>query len=85
MATNDNNAKRENRVWLSCPKNLLATQDKLLELYEKEDIYAEGLRVLGKKHNVLPELSEEKGANIEMDMHLHAPIQTSMSDAPAGL
>jgi hypothetical protein len=85
MVTNDNNAKRENRVWLSCPKNLLKVQDKLLELYEKEDIYAEGLRTLGKKHACLPELSEgEGGANLEMNMHLHAPIQSAAGGIPSG-
>jgi|GEM_PF-4901569 len=82
MATNDNTAKRENRVWLSCPKNLLGVQEKLLALYEKEDIYAEGLRLLGKKHGCLPEIAEEGGAaGIEMDMHLRAPIQTAAKDA----
>jgi hypothetical protein len=83
MATNDNNAKRDNRVWLSCPKNLLSAQDKLLELYEKEDIYAEGVRVLGKRHGVLPELSEEKGPSLEMDMHFQAPIQSAARDISA--
>ncbi len=84
MATNDTGAKRDNRVWLSCPKNLMATQEKLLELYEKEDIYAEGLRVLGKKHGCLPDLSDEGGACLQMDMHLNAPLPSAVKDETAG-
>lgn len=81
MATNDNNAKRDNRVWLSCPKNLLPVQEKLLTIYEKEDIYAEGCRVLGKKHGLLPvDAEENNGPRLEMDMHVQAPIRTAVKD-----
>jgi hypothetical protein len=78
MATKDNTAKRENRVWLSLRKNLLPVRKRLLAFYEDEDIYAEGVMALAKKHGCLPEISEEANtAGIEMDMHLHAPIQNA--------
>jgi hypothetical protein len=80
MATNDNSAKRDNRVWLSLRKKLVPVREKLLELYEDEDIYVEGLIPLAKKHGCLPDISEEAGPNLEMNMHLHAPIQSAMRD-----
>ena len=85
MATNDNSAERDNRVWLSLRRRLMPVRDKLLAFYEDEDIYAEGVISLAKKHGCLPDISEgEDGANIEMNMHLRAPIQTTAKDAPAG-
>jgi len=83
MATNDNSAKKErdNRLWLSLRRNLLPTREKLLVLYKDEDIYAEGVIALGKKHGCLPDISEEAGPGLDMDMHLHAPLQSSASSA----
>jgi hypothetical protein len=84
MATNDNIAKRDNRVWLSLRKRLIPLRDKLRKFYEDEDIYAEGLITLGRKHSCLPDLSEENG--LQMDMHLHGSLEPERAEvgAPKG-
>jgi len=84
MATTDNDAKRENRIWLSLRSCLMPTRKKLRVFYQDEDIYAEGVISLAKKHGCLPDISEEGSggsASVEMDMHLHAPIQSSVKES----
>jgi len=87
MAPNGTKTKRENRVWTSCPKNLMPIRAKLLLIYEEEDLYKLGVIPLAQKHRFLPEGFEEVSGEprIEMDMHLNAPIQGAMKGtAPAG-
>lgn len=80
MATNDNTAKRDNRVWLSCPKNLLGVREKLRKIYTDEDIWKLGLIPLAEKHHFLPEgFEEDAGPRLEVDMHVDAPMKMATS------
>jgi len=75
MATNITKAKRDNRVWLSCPRCLLLSCRKLLPHYEKEDIYTERIRLLRKKHGCHPEDSGENRSWLKMDMYLCGTLE----------